>query len=622
MANDPSKPNEAILSQTIVFPNKEILALLPDLHCDNQELAAALNLKDFSSLVVLMGGAGSLDTTLIPRLNRLYNLAIVPAVAESGAVVIDGGTDAGVMRLMGQSLSDRKSEAHLIGVAPAALVTYPHMEGTPATDSAPLEPNHDHFILTPGNVWGDETDTFFDIVSILLERDVVSLPTTKSKKQPPIDKVKGVGLLIGGDTISRQEVLRAVRLGIGIILVAGSGGLADLLCNALKDSSTISADADIAEIIANGKLYPYQLTDPDKGLYRLIIRELGIDNVLLKAWELFADYDANAKIHQKRQLNIQLILILLGIISAIFGIWLKSGDFKPDAKDKEWHGLGWYLHTALLVLPILTAVCLTVTNKFKPGVKWLLLRAGAETLKSEIYAYRARAAAYALNPEHTLAEQVRTISQRIMRTEVNHSAMIPYDKSKGFPPYMFAASGKDNGFSMLNPDQYIRFRLDDQLNYYRKTVRKLDAKVRVLYYTSFIIAGGATLLSFTENQAWIAVSSSAIAGIASYLGYAQLESSIVKYNQGRTDLDNIKTWWLTLSAKEQALPENFDSLVKHTEQTITAEIDGWVQRMQNSLADLNKAQQKSSGGGLSRKSPERGSRSNSNNAKGKKKKTS
>jgi hypothetical protein len=580
-------------TKIIDFPEHKATLLSAGSNTAAADLAGGLNLPDFPSLLVLMGSAGSLDEALLPQLTRLYNLGIIPAVTESKAVVIDGGTDSGVMRLMGQSFSSQNCGVALIGVAPGALVSYPGMQASANPDLMALEPNHTHFILTGGTQWGDETATFFNLVATLLERNKITPQPVKwpKKAMPESGKVKGIGLLIGGESVSRKEVLRAVRIGLGVIIVAGSGGLADQISAALADRAQVPADAELAEIIANGNLFVHQLSEHDKCLQRLIIRELEVDNVLMKAWELFADYDENAKRHQWRYTRVQFTLILLGIISATMAVYWNFKKYQDEPKDNL-PAEAQFLHAALLLLPILTTLFLTITNKFKPGIRWWLLRAGAESLKAEIYAYRTRAAAYTVNAEHVLFEQIRMITQRTMRTEVNHSALIPYDKTKGFPPYMFGASDQDGGFSTLNPEQYIRFRLDDQLSYYRKTTRRLDRKIRILYYLSFTVAGGATLLTVTNNQVWIAVTSAVIAGIGTYLGYSQLESSIVKYNQGCTDLENIKTWWMALSAQDQAKQENFDSLVKHTEQTVKAEIDGWVQQMQNSLIDLNKAQEK------------------------------
>ena len=66
----------------------------------------------------------------------------------------------------------------------------------------------------------------------------------------------------------------------------------------------------------------------------------------------------------------------------------------------------------------------------------------------------------------------------------------------------------------------------------------------------------------------------------------------MKYNQSATDLANVKAWWNALSAADQSQQKNIDSLVEHTEQVLQFELDGWVQQMQNALAELRKDQVK------------------------------
>ena len=70
-------------------------------------------------------------------LSAFFEQSVRPAVRSSGAVVITGGTDAGIMRIAGETLSD-VAEA-LVGVAPGSQVGL-------AADLVGPEPHH-HFLL-------------------------------------------------------------------------------------------------------------------------------------------------------------------------------------------------------------------------------------------------------------------------------------------------------------------------------------------------------------------------------------------------------------------------------------------------------------------------------------------
>src|SRR6267142_7279466 len=104
-------------------------------------------------VIIVCGGAGELPSAVKPRLRQLFSRGIARAAAQLHAVILDGGTQAGVMEIVGTAVADLGRRTPLVGVAPAALV---QAEGRPDGTRVPLDPNHSHLILTLGNEWGDE----------------------------------------------------------------------------------------------------------------------------------------------------------------------------------------------------------------------------------------------------------------------------------------------------------------------------------------------------------------------------------------------------------------------------------------------------------------------------------
>ncbi len=547
----------------------------------------------------MIGGAASVDENLVPRLTQLFGRGIARAVAETNAVIMDGGTQAGVMKLIGEGVAGRGYKSVLVGVAPVSKVTYP---GGSAT-GVQLEPNHSHFVLVEGDDWGSETATLYSVAGVLCNKRTEEADSgRKSRKQDSekvTRKVPGLAILAGGGPIARDEALRAVRHNLPLIVIEGSGGLADEIAAAWKQRETLPDDPVMAEIIADGEIHLHLLSNSVKGVERLIIRELGVDRVLMQAWEVFADYDLNANLQQKRFSTLQFTILMVGVVGTALALsqqvyaphdenGLLPISWAPDANGNRHIGW-WILHQGLIIIPILLTVLVTAAARFKQGNKWLLLRAGAESIKREIYRYRARAMNYKEDPEQQLSQRVEDITRRTMRTEVNLSALTPYNKDNGFPPYMrYAAQGGDDGFSYLTPDRYVEVRLGDQLNFFQEKSVKVERQLKALYWLTFIIGGAGTYLAAVDQQVWIALTTTGVAAIGTYLGYMQTESTLTKYNQAATDLANVKAWWNALSAEEQSLPQNIDSLVEHTEQVLQSEMDGWVQEMQNALAELRK----------------------------------
>ena len=596
--------SDTIKKETIRFPNHNAATfILPSAQSQAEDIVDALALPAYNALILIIGGADNIDKELIPKLTQLFSRGIARAAAKANAAIIDGGTQSGVMSLMGEGVASRGYKSILIGVAPKGLVEYP---GSTVKGTS-LEPNHSHFVLVEGNTWGAETAMLFNIVNKLRVKPAETAANAHQNKQDvamPDSKLPAVTILVGGGKVSKTEVLRAVRQNITLIVAEGSGGLADEIFSAWQNKATLPDDPVMAEIIADGKIHFHSLNNSVACMEGLIAREFDVDKVLMQAWETFSDYDYNA-IEQERIFDwLQKLIIAIGVIGTalvvVEQVWAPRAQSDPNGpydllKSSElfqhkfyaW----WIVNHLVILIPILLTILVTAVARFKQGTKWLLLRAGAESIKREIYRYRSRALDYTTNAEQQLSLKLEDITRRTMRTEVNLSALKPYNKGKGFPPYMYAAQGGDDGFSFLSPDRYVEVRLTDQYNYYKKKAITYEKQLKSFYWLTFIIGGLGTYLAAIEKQAWIALTTSLVAAIGTYLGYRQTESTLIKYNQAATDLSNINLWWNALPTEDQAKQENIDSLVQHTEQVLQSELSGWIQQMQNALAELRKNQE-------------------------------
>src|SRR4051794_8713956 len=76
-------------------------------------------------VLVLVGGAGGIAGRDLATLAEVIRTAVLPAVVHHRAVVVDGGTDSGVMRLIGEARSAAGANFPLIGVAAQGTVTVP-----------------------------------------------------------------------------------------------------------------------------------------------------------------------------------------------------------------------------------------------------------------------------------------------------------------------------------------------------------------------------------------------------------------------------------------------------------------------------------------------------------------
>lgn len=179
--------------------------------------------------LVLVGGAGGISQDDMSRLQRLFVEEIAPMAQALGLAVIDGGTDAGVMRLMGQARTEIGGTFPLIGVAASGTVVLPDVPAS-NPDAASLEPNHSHFVLVPGSNWGDESPWLSQIANVLSE----GCPS--------------LTIAINGGEITLQDVFHSVQAGRPVVTVEGSGRTADKLAAALRGEKT---DCRVGQLVAS-----------------------------------------------------------------------------------------------------------------------------------------------------------------------------------------------------------------------------------------------------------------------------------------------------------------------------------------------------------------------------------
>ena len=122
------------------------------------EIAKALDragLRRGRMVVVIVGGAGRMAEKDFEAAAEVLRKEVMPIVELRNAVVIDGGTDSGVMRSIGQARAQLGGRFPLVGVAAEGTVVGPDGESA-SPDAAGLEPNHTLFLIVPGSHWGDE----------------------------------------------------------------------------------------------------------------------------------------------------------------------------------------------------------------------------------------------------------------------------------------------------------------------------------------------------------------------------------------------------------------------------------------------------------------------------------
>jgi len=209
--------------------------------------------RSYRPVLVLVGGASGMTPDYLEQLSDFFTAVICPILEAHQGLVIDGGTDAGIMSLMGKSRHQTRSTFPLIGVAVQGTVCLPQ-QPPPArfADFALLEPHHTHFVLVPGTLWGDESPWIAEVANVL-----------------SVDR--SLTLLVNGGKISWQDVSYSVRAQRPVVVLAGSGRTADELAVAIGgDRSNLRAN----QLVDSGLLSAVQLQQDLESLKHEIERHL------------------------------------------------------------------------------------------------------------------------------------------------------------------------------------------------------------------------------------------------------------------------------------------------------------------------------------------------------------
>ncbi|MCU0475824.1 MAG: hypothetical protein MUC99_06900 [Anaerolineae bacterium] len=204
----------------IIFPNGTKagavyapVGMLPEVVRDQLELGAS------GPALFIVGGAGGMSPDDIQRTQRIID-AIAEFAHQNNLLIIDGGTESGIMQMVGDARKRGRYKFPLIGVSPMGLVKFPGRDNLKA--EAELEDSHTHFVLVEGESWGIESAMIQD-----LARCVSGYGTYPM-----------LGMLINGGNVALNELRMAVERRIPMILLEGSGRAADQVVTAIKTGET------------------------------------------------------------------------------------------------------------------------------------------------------------------------------------------------------------------------------------------------------------------------------------------------------------------------------------------------------------------------------------------------
>ena len=537
-------------------------------------------------VVVVCGGAGELDDKVLAFATEVLGPAVARSAELAHAVVVDGGLASGVMAVMGDARASRPGAMPvLLGVTPAGKVTLPDR---PGGDRMLLDRHHSHVILANTVGGGGEASPLIDVVTTLADGAPV------------------VMVLAGGGEVARAQVEAGVRHGWPVFVIEGTGGLAERIADQwhsahashgkplgraplrrLRGEQAVPSSAAAAgpeEVLRDGDIRPFADGEP-MGLARQLAWELQEEPVLKGAWHTFATYDHLAARMRAAFQRFQISILVLGVVAILLALI-----------DSETGGRT--LHWVVIAIPISVSVLIAWSSRRADGHRWLMLRAAAEAVKAEIYRYRTRTTVYQhKQPEgrtsarrrmQMLEAHLDEIDTRLVRSEASSAPLTPY--AGPLPPQMYGANRNDDGLSPLDAERYLQIRVGDQISYYHRRIRRLYRLRTVLELLAISAGGTGAILAAIGLDVWIGLTGGMSTAALAYLGYLQVDNSIVAYNRAASNLAGLERRWRAHGPHRRGAAAS-DDLVTEVEAVLVHERSGWVHQMSEALQDLKAGQE-------------------------------
>jgi hypothetical protein len=218
-------------------------------HNTSQQALNLMGLTAPQPALVIIGGASLMTTESLEQLQTIFNQVFAPLAQDLGLTVLDGGTDAGVIQMMGRARQQVKGNFPLIGVAPEIKTRLPGDQSLPPDDESryALEPHHTHFFLVPGKKFGSESPWLAEFAAHI------------ATGRPSLT------ILINGGDIAFTDLQENLALGRPTVVLSGSGRLADSIAAAIGGDSTAATPEVLALIHhyqPSGKLTLLEMSTP------------------------------------------------------------------------------------------------------------------------------------------------------------------------------------------------------------------------------------------------------------------------------------------------------------------------------------------------------------------------
>jgi uncharacterized membrane protein YbhN (UPF0104 family) len=308
--------------------------------------------------------------------------------------------------------------------------------------------------------------------------------------------------------------------------------------------------------------------------------------ILKVAWTRVAQLDAIASRRSKGHLSIRRWIATLGVLATLFAILTQLLD---TTGIKQRYPLFSVLAQILFIaIPFLASTLAALASKKYSNGDWLVTRAGAEEVKKEIYFYRT-----VLQKDETrrryLEDRLARIQRQIHRALNGEFSFDDYKVSGAAVPKVYGPDD-DPGYGDLTGDEYMKYRLENQLNWHNKKINKFKIERDRLIISILVIGALGSIIAALGASVggslsiWVALTASITAALIGWQELRNIDVIVRNYSKVVLELTILRDHWLNLTDTERTATE-FYKLVRDCEEVLWAQNTEYIKSMQEALRE-------------------------------------
>lgn len=307
------------------------------------------------------------------------------------------------------------------------------------------------------------------------------------------------------------------------------------------------------------------------------------------AWKRFAIFDAAASRRTRGFYRIRSFILWTSVAATLFAILITVLPASP-LPVFQLAVFKLVLKFLFIATPIVASFIAAFATRFYSNGSWLIMRAGAEEIKKEIFLYRT--IGDKSDRDQVLENKLANIQRQMYQSLNGEFSFEEYNGE--IPPYYNPNEPDekkrgDPGFHDLTGEEYFRFRLEDQLKWHNKKINMYrEQRRKMVIYILAMGALGAIIAAWGDGLSILVALTAAIT--TALIGWQELnnyDAIIGNYSKVVVELTILNDHWKNLQPEARQGAE-FVKTVEKCEGVLWAQHREYIRLQQEVLQETEK----------------------------------